>query len=54
MTNSTKNSDLLKLSSIFAIIGLILIVFNGSIANSLGTIWIQSLGECQIQMNTYL
>ncbi|MBM7663822.1 hypothetical protein JOC25_000278 [Solibacillus kalamii] len=44
MNNSTKNSDLLKLSSIFAIIGLILIVFNGSIANSLGTIWIQSLG----------
>lgn len=38
MTNSTKNSDLLKLSSIFAIIGLTLIVFNGSIANSLGTI----------------
>lgn len=36
MTNSTKNSDLLKLSSIFALIGLILILFNGRIANSLG------------------
>ncbi|MER2155360.1 MAG: translation initiation factor 2, partial [Solibacillus sp.] len=44
MTNSTKNSDLLKLSSIFAVIGLILIFFNGRIANSFGSIWIQSLG----------
>ncbi|MER2119280.1 MAG: translation initiation factor 2 [Solibacillus sp.] len=44
MTNSTKNSVLLKLSSIFAVIGLILIFFNGRIANSFGSIWIQSLG----------
>ncbi|MEK5080520.1 translation initiation factor 2 [Solibacillus sp. FSL W7-1436] len=44
MTNTTKNSDLLKLSSIFAVIGLLLIVFNGRIANTLGSIWIQSLG----------
>lgn len=44
MTNSTKNLDLLKLSSIFAVIGLILIFFNGRIANSFGSIWIQSLG----------
>lgn len=44
MTNSTKNSDLLKLSSIFSIIGLLVIVFNGQIANTLGSLWIQSLG----------
>lgn len=44
MTNSTKNSDLLKLSSIFALVGLLLIVFNGRIANTLGSLWIQSLG----------
>jgi|GEM_PF-770210 len=44
MTNSTKNSDLLKLSCIFSLIGLLLIVFNGRIANALGSLWIQSLG----------
>lgn len=44
MTDTNKNSDLLKLSSIFSIIGLLLIIFNGSIANKLGSIWIQSLG----------
>lgn len=44
MTNINKNSDLLKLSSIFAIIGLLLIIFNGHIANTFGSIWIQSLG----------
>lgn len=44
MTNSTKNSDLLKLSCLFALIGSILIFFNGWIANSFGSIWIQSLG----------
>ncbi|MFS0876208.1 translation initiation factor 2 [Solibacillus isronensis] len=44
MKNSTKNSDLLKLSSIFALIGLLLIIFNGRIANSFGSIWIHSLG----------
>lgn len=44
MTNSTRNSDLLKLSSIFALIGILLIVFNGRIANTLGSLWIQSLG----------
>jgi len=44
MTNSTKNSDLLKLSSIFAVFGLLVIVFNGQIANTLGSIRIRSLG----------
>ncbi|MGE7981721.1 translation initiation factor 2 [Solibacillus sp. NPDC093137] len=44
MLNSTRNSDLLKLSSIFALIGLLLIFFNGRIANSLSSIWIQFLG----------
>ncbi|WP_339176526.1 translation initiation factor 2 [Solibacillus sp. FSL R5-0691] len=44
MKSSTKNSDLLKLSSIFAIIGLLIIVFNGQIADSFSSIWLKSIG----------
>lgn len=39
-----KNNDLLKLSLIFAIIGLVFIVFNGHFANGFGSVYLQSNG----------
>lgn len=39
-----KNNDLLKLSLIFAIIGLVFIVFNGHFANGFGSFYLQSNG----------
>ncbi|MGN7477382.1 translation initiation factor 2 [Solibacillus silvestris] len=39
-----KNNRLLKLSLIFAIIGMLLIVFNGHLANMFGSVWLNSIG----------
>ncbi|MBD8035948.1 translation initiation factor 2 [Solibacillus sp. A46] len=39
-----KNNDLLKLCMIFAIIGIVFIVFNGHFANAFGSVWLQSNG----------
>ena len=39
-----KNNDLLKLSVIFAMIGILLIIFNGHLANAFGSVWLQSNG----------
>ena len=39
-----KNNDLLKLSVIFAIIGIVFIVFNGHFANAFGSVFLQSNG----------